>query len=82
MQNNCNLIGRNSAHIPDIFICYSGNINGMWNAQKLNGKYKTFQSTLTYKTYMYRYKLDQHLTLIRVGFVGVCFEVGVKLPPV
>ena len=31
---------------------------------------------------MYRYKLDQHLTLIRVGFVGVCFEVGVKLPPV
>ena len=34
-QNICDLIGRNIMHISNIFICYSANINGMWNGKKL-----------------------------------------------
>ena len=44
-QNSYNLIGRNSMRIFDIFNCYSATINGMWNAQKLCKKYKTFEFT-------------------------------------
>ena len=47
MQNIYNLIGSNSVHISDIFNCYRANINGMWNARKLGGIYKTFEFTLT-----------------------------------
>ena len=47
MQNICNLIGWNSVHIFDIFNYYRANINGMWNAEKLGGIYKTFEFTLT-----------------------------------
>ena len=42
MQNICNFIGWNSVHISDTFNCYRANINGMWNAGKLGGIYKTF----------------------------------------
>ena len=47
VQNICNLIGWNSVHISDMFNCYRPNINGMWNAGKLDGIYKTFKFTLT-----------------------------------
>ena len=47
VQNICNLIGWNSVHISDIFNCYHANINGMLNAGKLGGIYKTFIFTLT-----------------------------------
>ena len=47
MQNIYNLIGWNSVHIFDIFNCYHANINGMWNAGKLGGIYKTFEFALT-----------------------------------
>ena len=47
MQNICNLTACNSVHIFDIFNCYRANINGMWNAEKLGGIYKTFEFTLT-----------------------------------
>ena len=52
MQNICNLIGWNSVHISDIFNCYSANINGMWNARKWGGIYKTFESILTQNIYV------------------------------
>ena len=45
MQNICNLISWNSVHISDIFNCYSANINGMWNARKHGGIYKTFNTS-------------------------------------
>ena len=45
MQNISNLIGWNSVHIFDIFNYYRANINGMWNAEKLDGK--TFEFALT-----------------------------------
>ena len=41
--------GWNRVHISDIFNCYSGNINEMWDARKLGGIYKTFEFMLTYK---------------------------------
>ena len=47
MQNIGNLFGWNSVHIFDIFNYYLANINGMWNAKKLSGIYKTFEFTLT-----------------------------------
>ena len=47
MQNIYNLIGWNSVHIFDIFNYYRANINGMWNAERLGGIYKTFEFTLT-----------------------------------
>ena len=47
MQNIGNLFGWNSVHIFDIFNYYLANINGMWNAEKLGGIYKTFEFTLT-----------------------------------
>ena len=47
VQNICNLIGWNSVHISDIFNCYRANINGMWNAGKRGGIYKTFEFALT-----------------------------------
>ena len=47
MQNIRNLIGWNNVHIFDIFNYYRANINGMWNAEKLGGIYKTFEFTLT-----------------------------------
>ena len=48
MQNVCNLIGWNSMNILGFFNYYRANINGMWNAEKLGGIYKTFEFTLTY----------------------------------
>ena len=39
--------------ISDLFNYYSANINGMLNAQKLGGKYKIFELTLTYKIHVY-----------------------------
>ena len=47
MQNICFLIGWNSVHISDIFDCYSADVNGMWNAKKRGGMYKTFEFILT-----------------------------------
>ena len=47
MQNICSMIGWNSVHISDIFNCYCANINGLWNARKLGGIYKTFEFILT-----------------------------------
>ena len=47
IQNIGNLIGWNSVHIFDIFNHYCADINGMWNAEKLGGIYKTFEFTLT-----------------------------------
>ena len=47
MENICNFIGWNSVHTFDIFNCYRANNNGMWNAGKLGGIYKTFEFTLT-----------------------------------
>ena len=47
VQNICNLIGWNSVHISDMFNYYRPNINGMWNAGKLDGIHKTFKFTLT-----------------------------------
>ena len=47
MQNIGNFIGWNSVHIFDIFNYYLANINGMWNAKKLSGIYKTFEFPLT-----------------------------------
>ena len=44
MQIISNLIGWNSVHI---FNYYRANINGVWNAEKLGGIYKTFEFTLT-----------------------------------
>ena len=49
LQNICNLIGSNTEHISDIFNCYSANINGMWNARKLGGIYKTLEFILNLK---------------------------------
>ena len=45
MQNICNLIGWNGVHIFDIFNYYRAYINGMWNAGKPGGIYKTFEFT-------------------------------------
>ena len=47
MQNISDLIARNGVHFSDIFNRYRANINGMWNARKLGGIYKTFEFTLT-----------------------------------
>ena len=37
MQNICNLNGWNSVHVTDLFNYYSTDINGIWNARKLDG---------------------------------------------
>ena len=37
MQNTCNLISQNSAHLSDVFTCFSSNIDVMWNARKPRG---------------------------------------------
>ena len=39
MENTCNLTGRSNMHI----LMLSANVDGMLNAPKLTGKYKTFE---------------------------------------
>ena len=72
MQITCNLIGWNSVHISDIFNCYRANINGMWNARKRGGIYKTFEFVLVKpKTYICRYRVNQHLIALNLDSVSI-----------
>ena len=45
MQNIYNKTGLNSVHISNIINCYHVNIDGMWNARKVDEI--TFELTLT-----------------------------------
>ena len=74
MKNICNLIGWNSVHIFDSFNCFSGNINGMWNARKLGEIYKTFEFILS-KTIMCRYMVSDKVYGSEINnLVSTCFS--------
>ena len=63
-------------HISNTFNCFSASFNGMWNARKLSGKYKTFEFTPT-QTSICKYRVDQQLIALNIYSISI-IEILVK----
>ena len=58
------------AYFFDIFNWYNANVNGMWNARKLGGIYKIFESIPTL-TDICRCRVNQHLMVLNLDSASI-----------
>ena len=70
MQNICNVTGRNSVSVSDIFIA-AVQISMECEKQERSARYAKYLNSHWSKTYLCRYKVNQHLIVLDLYSVSI-----------